>query len=128
MRHLIELFYGAASQAAAAHLDLVCQLNLPFWLFFAHTKHKIPIWEIEQKVPFKCQITLNLQFSMFFFSEYFKALPETVCPGFSCSHRIMGDKQSCGQGTIMSVRGHGFRYFVAFTPTRNRRPFQRGPR
>ena len=65
MRHLIELFYGAASQAAA-HLDLVCQLNLPFWLFFAHTKHKIPIWEIEQKVPVKCQITLNLQFSMFF--------------------------------------------------------------
>ena len=28
----------------------------------------------------------------------------------------MGDKQSCGQRTIMSVRGHGFRYFVAFTP------------
>ena len=127
MRHLIELFYGAASQAAA-HLDLVCQLNL--WLFFAqlHTPStKYQFGKLNRKSLSNVKLHSICNFQCFF-SEYFKTIPETVCPGFSCSHRIMGDKQSCGQGTIMSVRGHGFRYFVAFTPTRNRRPFQRGPR
>ena len=60
------------------------------------------------------------------FSRYRNAPPQAVCLGFSCGHRIMGDKQSCGQRTIMSVRG--FRCFVAFTPARKRRPFQPGPR